>query len=184
MYITVANFFLEIVEIQGGQELESRLKNCSKGHILLGEEAEQQKAFYFIKLYPEDGGDNCFGIGIISEGHGLKPHLLVNHLDKSVFIGFNKEVIVFDCVNKVILHRHEMDSLFFSFLSLTQQDCVLIVHELGIIRTTMNGNRVWEYTCDIIHGLNIENDLVKVSFEDERIECIALQDGKRLKENL
>lgn len=180
MYITLSNDFLQIVDVDGRNEMLNQLKKCSDGYVVLGDNSEQEKAFYLVKLFSQEGANKCFGIGIISEGHGLKPHLMINHLDKNIFLGFNKEVVVFDCVNKVILKRYETDSLFYSFVSLAKLNSVLIVHELGIIQTTMSGEKVWDYTCDIIHGFRVVNSLVELVFEDNSAIRLSLLNGEKV----
>lgn len=181
MNITISDQFLQIAEVDGRNEMTNRLIMCPDGYEVFGENCVHERVSYVIKLYSQNSVNSCFGLGIISESHGLKPHLMTNHAENIIFLGFNQEVVVFDCVEKKVLQRLETDSLFYSFVNLTEFKSILIVHELGIIMTTMRGEKVWDFTCDIISGIGVEGSFIKLTLQDGDAICVSLKDGELVK---
>lgn len=180
MNITIAKGFLQIATVDSRNVLLDKLKQCVKGYVILGDNSEQEKDFYLVKLFSQEDGNEYFGIGIISEGHGLQPNIMVNHLENSIFFGFNKEVVLFNCLNKVVVKRYQIDSLFYNFVNLAEQNCVLVVHELGIIKITINGEKIWNYTSEIICGLRLDNNAIELFLEEGSHIHLSLSSGKRI----
>jgi len=180
MNITIGKDFLQIEKVDSRNVLLNKLKHCLKGYVTLGDNSEQEKDFYLVKLFSQEDGSQHFGVGIISEGHGLKPNIMVNHLENSIFLGFNKEVVLFDSLNKVVIKRYQIGSLFYKFMSLPEQNFALVVHELGIIKLEINGNIIWNYTSEIIHGLKMVDNIIELLQDDGSIIHVSLLSGKRV----
>ena len=66
--------------------MTSFLKKCDVGSILLGQDAQQYVDYFSITVHLVNTG-NRFGVGIISEGHGLTPQVLPDSRRQLLIIG-------------------------------------------------------------------------------------------------
>ena len=143
------------------------------GHLILGESAEQQTAFFLVTVHLGWNGRHRFGIGICSEGYGLKPHLLLQPELSQFLLGFNHEVVAVGVEDRCIRSRILLDSLFHSFLALKQG--LLIFHEIGLLALDNQSQKIWEYEADVIEDFEIIGDHLKLRFMDAPPVSLNLQ---------
>src|SRR5262245_7167531 len=103
------------------QELLDRISHCEAGFLCLGEGSRQRRGFYSVEFRLGFSGTRRFGIGIISEGHGLAPHLLLLPHKDLLLAGFNQEVVGVGLEQKRAAFHMHLDSLFRSFLHLYEE---------------------------------------------------------------
>jgi hypothetical protein len=140
------------------------LSKYEGGHLILGESAEQQTAFYLVTIHLGWNGRHRFGIGLCSEEYGLKPHLLLQPELSQLLLGFNHEVVAVGVKDRNIHFRILLDSLFHSFLALEQ--CILIFHEIGVNALDNRGQAIWEYEADVIEDFEIIGNHLNLTFMD------------------
>jgi hypothetical protein len=138
------------------------LSKYEGGHLILGESAEQQTAFYLVTIHLGWNGRHRFGIGLCSEEYGLKPHLLLQPELSQLLLGFNHEVVAVGVKDRNIHFRILLDSLFHSFLALEQ--CILIFHEIGVNALDNRGQAIWEYEADVIEDFEIIGNHLNLTF--------------------
>ena len=109
--------------------------------FILGEDAEQQVEFYSILIssnpFAESDGEiisvrEDFAIGVVSQGLGLKPNLLILLERDALMLGFNSEAVIFGMSIKEVFRRVSLNySPFKAFLHLSESNLVLVFHEIG-----------------------------------------------------
>jgi hypothetical protein len=109
-------------------------------------------------------GRRCYGIGICSEGYGLKPHLFLQPELTQFLLGFNHEVVAIGVDDRSIRLRLTLYSLFHSFVALPWG--VLIFHEIGLLAVGNRGQKIWGYEADVIEGYEIVGDKLNLTFMD------------------
>jgi len=75
--LSIGRHYLDIQSVDSKREKVNVIEKCAGGHIILGEDAEQQTAFTLVIVHFGWNGRQCNGIGIGSEGYGLKPNLFL-----------------------------------------------------------------------------------------------------------
>lgn len=178
MNINFGDNFIALSKFQTKNELLVILNKCNSGNILLGKEARQEIAFYALKIFFGSQSKNTFGIGIISEGHGLTPQVLILASKQQIFFGFNQEVVLIDCDNKKIIYEYALNSLFYKFIYLPNLELILILHEIGLVALRENGSKIWEFDKDIVEDYEIINDKINLKFMDSDSIQLSLITGK------
>lgn len=92
------------------------LNKCTLGHIIVGENAIQQNNYYIVEVYSDDNKSNCFGVGILSEGHGLKLEVLYIQDKSKLIVGANRNVYIINYIKKEVERTFSFESLFYNFL--------------------------------------------------------------------
>jgi hypothetical protein len=173
MYLSYGKHYIEIKSLESKNEMMNVLSKCEAGHLILGESAEQQTAFYLVTIHLGFHYRHRFGIGICSEEYGLKPHLLLQPELSKLLLGFNHEVVAVGVEDKNIHFRILLDSLFHSFLAL--EPYILIFHEIGVHALDNRGKKIWEYEADVIEDFEIIGDHLNLTFMDAPPVSLNLQ---------
>lgn len=188
MRLSFAGHIIEIQTWETKGDMMNFLANCNAESLVLGEDAEEEVGFYSAsihlnysaKLYPiwNELIGSRFDVGVCSEGHGLKPHLLMLSEKQLVIFGFNSEVVGISIKNREVSFRTSLDySLFRSFVHLSQVEIVLAFHEIGVVALTEDGKELWKYSEDVIIDSLIDRDTLQLSFMDSPPVSINVLSG-------
>lgn len=177
MFVNFGENFVEIQQLPTKNELLQRLSRCHNS-LLLGEDAEQKLEFYLATVHFQSTETEPFCIGICAEGHGLKPHLLIQPELQLILFGYNQEVVGVNIENQEVAFRIKLNSLFYYFLPLKKQGIVLIVQEVDVIAIAEDGKELWRYGKDIITHAAVEGEKLHLNFMDEESACLNLLNGE------
>ncbi len=166
MNIAFAEHTIELHTWENKGQMVNFLAQCEAGNLLLGENSEQERQFHTAVIRLGTAGLAQFGIGICSQGHGLTPTVLLRPNESKLLFGFNSEVVGIDLVSKQIAFTLPLDALFHAFLPLDDQNLVLVVHEIGTVALTWQGEAVWQFDEDIITNVTLEKDRLYFEFMD------------------
>jgi hypothetical protein len=156
--------------------------------LILGDDAAQEDKFYSVVVHynyagqikdePSEDSVRSWGIGVISEGHGLKPELVV--LKNGILvIGLNHEVVGVSVDNRSQLFKHSFDSLFHAFLYLFSDGILLVLNEIGVVALDENGNELWSFTKDVITAASVRHSQIDLHFMDSESVHLDLRTGRR-----
>lgn len=173
MHFVIGDKYIEVDMFDSKREFLNKLN--STPHFLLGDRSEQEKSFFSLSIYNLDL--SVITIGIISQGHGLKPNLLFLPSTESILIGFNKELTCYNIVEKTI-KSIKLSSLFFKFIHLPKQGKVVAIHETGVNCLDDDGNLLWLSDCDIIETFSITNNILVLKCMDQSIISICIDTGE------
>jgi hypothetical protein len=164
----------------------NHITKCDSSTIVLGEDAEQELEFYSAIVHlnytvrvdeqSQESSPDYLGIAICSEGHGLKPHLVLLPR-QTLAVGFNREVVGISVSNKQILFRLRFDTLFRSFLYLDEMDTLLVFNEIGVVALAASGVELWRYEKDIITDCLINEGKLYMNFMDSPQVMLRLSSG-------
>ena len=143
----------------------SELHQHEDGHLVLGQDTDHPEDFWIINLTKSLQGKKRFGIGIVSEGHGLVPHFCI-WFDRIVVLGFNREIIGIDANDHREKFRIDLPSLFVRFIPLAQRNTIHVLHEIGWLAIDGQGRGLWEYSKDIVVGWEINDEVIRIDFMD------------------
>ncbi|RKZ81890.1 MAG: hypothetical protein DRR19_21545 [Candidatus Parabeggiatoa sp. nov. 1] len=144
MYFFDGKHHIVFQSYESKMEMKNALSKCSSD-LILGENASPQTAFYSVNIHLGWNGQDCFGIGICSEEHGLKPQLLYQSDISQLLLGFNREVVAVGIEDPKIHFRIRLDSLFHSFFVMEKpKKRILIFHEIGVVALEDRDNELWE----------------------------------------
>ncbi len=178
MFVTFTENVVEVQEWSTKKELTRCLAQCDLGSILLGEDAEPEHKFYSALVRPQTSGLHYLGIGICSEGHGLKPHLLMQPELDIILLGYNQEVTGINIKNREVAFQIKLNSLFYYFLPLKERGIVLIVQEVDVTAITDSGKELWRYGKDLITQAAVEGEKLYLNFMDENPTCLNIISGE------
>ena len=82
------DIILTLEKIDSMCELTERLRQSKSKTVVLGQNARQRKEFIMILVKNIHTGAELLKIGVICEGHGLKPQYEIDESCK-IIIGFN-----------------------------------------------------------------------------------------------
>lgn len=176
--ISFGHFELESRSFSKKENVFQCLSECEKGSVLLGENAKQELEFFAIIVCLDFTGVTTFGIGIISEGHGIAPRLLPLEGTGKILCGFNNEAVCVDLNEQAVDYRHQLDSVFRSFVHLHEHRMILVFHEIGVLALRENGNQIWAFSTDIIENCRIVGQTLHLQFMDAPSVTLGLFSGQ------
>src|ERR1700694_6004027 len=132
MNITFREHALNLKSWQNKHEMVDALKSCEAGSLLLGEGTEEENEFHSVIVHIGPSKLRSFGVGVISQGHGLHPSLLLKAENSVLIIGFNREVTGICLPEGIVAFEIHLDWLFQSFLPLFEQNLILVLYEIGV----------------------------------------------------
>lgn len=151
-------------------EILRNYKNC----ILLGEDSEVEINFKLIDIQL----NISFGIGIISERSFIDPSFILLNDNKTIVIGFNKEINIIDILKNKISTKINLGTNFNSLIK--KNDFILILFETGVMSITETGIENWKVDRDVVVDYNLSDYYLELQFMDDNPLKISIKDGKIL----
>jgi hypothetical protein len=180
MNIELSNGYITLVSCQSKSELQENIRIYSNDSIMLGFDTDYMRDFYLVKVCLTTK-NKVFGIGIASEGHGLKPKLLLLPENNILLLGYNKSVSLVNCINNQLVKSICLDSLFYDFYKSEVHQKIIVIHETGVKVISFEGDALWDYNGDIVKDYEIKDDILKLVFMDGEISWFDLFSGIRVK---
>ena len=181
MYLTFLDHYIQLGNWPTRKALIDFLSTCGAGSILLGENSEHQVEFFSVEVKLGPDNTQSFGIGILSEGHGLKPNLFLLPRYSMLIFGYNQDVIGILIPDGNIRFSRQLDSLFYEFIPVAHKNIFLVVQEIGICALNFDGTQKWQYIKDVVTGTNLKEDTVMVNFMDGQTVRLDLATGTEMK---
>lgn len=175
----MAEISVVVSKIDSKAEMIEKLMNTSTSNVVIGKNSEQEINFYIMGFFNSESSGCVLSIGIISEGHGLKPSYLINEELKLVYIGFNREVDVINYDRGTLDKRIKFDSLFYEMKCVKESSRIIIICELGISCVSYYGEMLWNYISDIVIDYKLLSKEIELVTDDETI-LLSLDDGTEL----
>ncbi len=167
LHVAFGEYTLSIRSHADEGELRRLLARCEAGSIVLGTEVQQKAEFFSAVTYLSHHEGRRFGIGLLSEGHGIPPQILLLEGTSRVVLGLNQEVIGVDVLEGVALFSHRLDGLYYAFLNLMTRNTVLVFHELGVLAMTSRGDLLWRYDApDVLSNWFVHDGTLHLTFMD------------------
>ena len=185
MFFSFEEHVLSVRSWESKTAMAASLAECD-GHILLGEDAEQQAEFYAVmismhysaKKVSEIGPFDNFAIGVISQILGLKPHLLMIPERSKLLLGFNSQVVIFDVMRPDTYMSVSLNfSPFRSFFRLDSSELILVFHEIGVLALDFNGDVHWKHDRGVITDAMLIKEVLRLEFMDEAPMSIDIKTG-------
>jgi len=162
----MSNIILTSNNVDSKAELIEGLKNSEVETILLGEKAQQYQGFIEISVKDSCADAELLKIGVIYEGHGLKPQYSINEFEKLI-IGFNKKICLISLYSLDKLLIKELKSLFYEFKFIKNLNLIVVVCETEIYCLNANIETIWQVCLDLVIDHEITDEYVKVVTEEE-----------------
>jgi len=162
---------------QTKHEMISFLRSLEVGYLILGENPEQEEAFYTVSVLLGPSQKDRFGVGICSQGHGLIPALLLQPESSTLMFGFNSDVVGIEIPYGTVSFRLGLDALFYSFLPVHKRNMVLVLHEIGAVALNQKGQMMWKFAKDVVTGAVIEEEFLYLTFMDSPPIRVHLSTG-------
>ena len=142
---------------------------------------ESGPEFYSVVIYRNKSHSEVrdFGIGICSQGLGLKPHLLLLPEKGTLILGFNDEAVGVSLETDQVCFKISFGpSPFFSFIHLSELKMILALHEIGVITINEDGEKLWEYDGgDVITSAEVVGEGLHLEFMDSPAVTLKLIHG-------
>jgi hypothetical protein len=164
--------------------------SCDGGALILGEDAAQEVEFYSAIVHFNYAAQvqhpspqatiRSWGIALISEGHGLKPQLLVMP-NRTLVFGLNHDVFGISTEGRCQLFRHSFDSLFHAFLYLAKDRILLVRNEIGVVALAQNGDELWRFEKDVVTSFSVRDSEIVLGFMDTESVVLEISTGQPLR---
>jgi len=167
-------------DIDSKSELLEILRQSKVKHILLGEDSTQSKSFFEISIKNPCTNNELLKVGIISEGHGLKPQYTNINLD-TVIIGFNNEIYTISLNSINVMLKKRFESLLYGVQYIEKENKVLVICEANIYYLNQDLSIIWKKDMDLIIDYETTDNYIKVKTEEEK-KTISIKDGHLIEE--
>ncbi|MGL5062271.1 MAG: hypothetical protein ACRC62_20030 [Microcoleus sp.] len=177
MLISFGNNQISIQSLATEAELIKLLAEDNKS-LLLGQTADRALEFHLAKIHFKSSEREHLCIGICSESHGLKPHLLILPESDFILFGYDMEVTGVNVNDGKIAFQIPLSSLFYYFLHFKDRGIVLIFQEVDVTAITESGQELWKYGKDLITQTAVEGEKLYLNFMDESPTCLNILNGE------
>jgi len=156
------------------------------GGLILGDDSEQELEFYSASVHfnyaaqtetSQETPITSWVIGLISEGHGVKPQLIALP-DRTLVFGLNHEVIGIGLESRKIVFRHRFDTLFHALFYLSRYSTLIVRNEIGIVALDEIGQELWRYEKDVVTNCIIDESHLELHFMDTPPVVLDLKTGR------
>ena len=178
MRIAFAEESLESRSWTSMDEMMDHLSACDRGHVLLGEDAEQQNAFFSLEIRSGLSHTSSLGIGICSEGHGVTPQILLLPHKGQLLFGLNSEATSVSVKDRSVVYRIHLDWLFRDVIHVEERGIILLFYEIGVIGIDEDGEQLWSCSTDMIENGTLENAHLNLRFADSEPIVLDIRTGE------
>ena len=177
MLLSFGEYTVELGRWEGWHEMSRYVAECELGNVVLGEDAEYYSDYHSATVRPGLNGLRCFGIGLVSEGHGLEPHLLLRPSTGELIFGLNRQAVWVSVEERRIVSRIQLNSPFRAFLPIERHNTLLILHEVGVLALYERDQEAWRYDGDIVSNYWVEGEKLHLEFMDAPQTSLDLRTG-------
>lgn len=173
MRLSFGEHTLELKKWDSENEMRAALSGMD-GCVILGDNARE---VYSTEVRIGFGGASRLGIGLLSWGLGIHPHVRPLPGRSELLFGLNREAVCVSIETKSVRFRVPLDSPFRCFLSAPGHGLTLIFHEIGVLGVDERGGTKWEYSRDVIDDCRIRDACLELDFLDAPSVRLSLIDG-------
>lgn len=158
------------VKIESKSEMEEYLMRSGLNYLVFGRDSEVEGGLYILRWCSNENRELI--IGIISEGHGLKPEYKC--FEDKILIGFNREVKIINSIGdyKTI----KSNSLFYEFADISNINEIVAIFELEIKCFSIDGREKWVHFTNVINDYYIDDSSMHIITDDGE-EIVSLETG-------
>ncbi len=179
MSIVFGDISIEVKEWSNRADLETHLSESQGKVILLGSKTEHPRVYHSYSLSPRWSRAKELRIGVVSEGHGLVPQVLVSRDMTGVLVGFDCELVCIDLARGDQRYRVAADGLIYACTEAEDTSRVLVVHEFGVMCISPGGDVLWSHhTDDLIEDFEIVDEELRITQIDGPPKTVDLASGK------
>ncbi len=171
MRLDISGDGFKLFELDSESELQEYV-SYSNG-IIIGNDIQAKNKFYIVEFLM---GYEKKLIGILNEGHGLRPVIIKLGVRNEFVLSSDKSVYLFELDENRLKENIECESLVFDIIL---ERNIFIVCELGIQCMTHTGKIIWTYNCDVITDFSFYDSYVRV-VTGETEHLISLESGKEI----
>jgi len=174
LQIHTGTHHFEIKELSSYLEVQNVISNCRLGAVVLGGESEVPQRFYSIEIHASGLSDRpAFGIGLLSEGHGLEPEMCLID-DNHLLLGLNSQLAVIDLLQRQVDNVIRLESLFRTLLS-TETGQIIVIHDIGIAALARDASLLWNYSEDLVEDWELEENHIRIHFANSSSILVDLR---------
>lgn len=154
--------------------LLSHLAECPVS-VVIGRDVEAPRGYYSSSL---EGISHPIQIGIIVNQQKA-PSLLLLPLARRIFVGHDQSISIVDLESSSLLKTTLLEGIFFEFLHIEEMGLILVLHELGCMALSEQGEVLWRYiTRDILEGWSVVGNRLKlIIMDDDTSVILSLENG-------
>lgn len=158
-------------------ELRTHLEETQKQVLLVGEGAKYPERFYSCLVA---SGCRSVEIGVVLTFYGIAPAATLLSREQVLVVGHDCEVtwVGLDAL-EIRARLNLFGCVFFEFIPLNDDE-VLVLHEIGVVRIDSSGHSAWSVGTDIIEGWRFDasGDLILSIWDPKATIGVRLDSGK------
>lgn len=161
-------------------ELANHLAGVGHAHVTVGLNAETPNHFY--SLVVGDPDKPVAEIGIWASGFGIEPSWVVSADGARMAVAHDTSVSFVDLNACRVLKTQAVVGPLYELLSVPGSSDILVWHELGVARMTLEGESRWSVSTDILSKCAIDagKTVVLREMEDDGEMLFDLATGSRV----
>lgn len=157
------------------RELRQRLAGLDVSASLLLEDPSAYPAAYYL-LRVEQGGSSL-AVGVAGQLHGPRPQVHVVD-SEHLLIGYGSEVVKLLLPKGEMLWQVELGSLFRELIELPALNQLLVIHEIGALCLTPEGEVLWRFDKALVEHYAIKRESLILRFVDAPGVRLDLRTGE------
>ncbi len=176
MRVSLSSSVIDIRALKTDNEMMEYLRGC-KRQIVLGNPKECEHVIslaYSSGPLTQDHID--LGVGILVTDTGFEPQVLVLEQAGLLIIGFGRELVAIDLAWARIRFRVDFET-YFREMSYSERTGILAFEEIGVSAISLKGEKRWTFAKDVITGISLENDELRLDFMDSQPVIVNVESG-------
>jgi hypothetical protein len=153
---------VKLERLDSYEKLSENVGAVSNGGIILA--ADDLDTHEFFLLTVDKGGDTPVVIGICSLGIGLEP--VIKRRETTVWVGYNLSVAAIDVRRRALLWDLEIGSPIYDLIVEPASNDCIVIGEIAIVRLDENGAEVWRHDTQIVTRHEIDENELRVEFDE------------------
>lgn len=143
--------------------LLSHLAECPAS-IVVGWDVEAPRGYYSCSL---KGAPYPVQLGIIVNQQKA-PSLLLLLSARCVLVGHDQSISIIDLESGSLLETILLEGIFFEFLRIEEMELILVLHELGCMALSEQGEVLWQRAArDVLEGWRVVGDRLELTIMDD-----------------
>lgn len=168
----------KIIDMDSLAELTTALEGSNKSRLTLDSGNGTQNRFLLVESEFSNIAFACYDFGV-------PPHITEDFIDgKPVLLAcIGSEIVCIAMTDLSILWRHKVDSVLFYFENLPTIRRIILIEEAGVISLNYRGEKMWEFSTEIIADYKVESSGIFVRDIDGREYHLSTGTGAQTEKN-
>jgi hypothetical protein len=136
-------------------ELLAHLRTRGPRALVVGNDVESPREYASCSFVSPMGRVE---VGVISSGLGARPAAIALQRGRGILVGHDSWVSWIDCADVTVTSSCRLGGVFYEFVPVADDDHVVVLHELGVLRVNSGGSVIWSVDTDVVEDSHLDGN--------------------------